>query len=60
MTDNKSKTGGQDRAKVAGGQDYEVSYLAAKLAVSEAVVKAAIKAVGNDRVKVEAYIKKNK
>lgn len=57
MSDNKQKTGGQDRGKVAGGQDYEVDYLAEKLGVSREKVKAAIAAVGNDRKKVEAYIK---
>jgi len=59
MPDNKNKTGGQDRDKVAAGQGYEVSYLAKELGVSQQVVKDAIKAVGNDRDKVKAYIKKN-
>jgi predicted DNA-binding protein YlxM (UPF0122 family) len=58
MPDNKNKTGEQDRGKVAAGQDYEVSYLAKELGVSQQVVQDAIKAVGNDRVKVKAYIKK--
>jgi hypothetical protein len=32
MGDDKSKIGGQDRARVAGKQDYEVSYLTEKTA----------------------------
>ncbi|AOM80014.1 DUF3606 domain-containing protein [Pedobacter steynii] len=58
MPDNKDKTGGQDRNKVAADQEYEVSYLATKLGVSKAEVLEAIKAVGNDRQKIEAYLKK--
>lgn len=43
----------QDRAKVAGGQDYEVSYEAGKTGTSTAKVKAAVKSAGNSRKKVE-------
>jgi hypothetical protein len=31
MSDNKKKTGGADRRLVAGGQDYEVDYLAKQI-----------------------------
>jgi hypothetical protein len=43
----------QDRARVAGGQDYEVRYEAEKEGVSKAEVKDAIHDVGNSRKKVE-------
>jgi hypothetical protein len=43
----------QDRAKVAGGQKYEVAYEAKKTSRSAASVKKAVKKVGNVRKKVE-------
>ncbi|UFZ07276.1 DUF3606 domain-containing protein [Bradyrhizobium ontarionense] len=43
----------QDRARVAGGQDYEVGYEAKKSGRSAQAVKKAIKKVGNGRNKVE-------
>jgi uncharacterized protein DUF3606 len=43
----------QDRAKVAGGQDYEVRYEAKKTGRSASAVKKAVKKVGNSRTKVE-------
>lgn len=46
----------QDRAKVAGGQDHEVRYEAAKTGASKAAVRKAVKAAGNGRKKVEAEI----
>jgi hypothetical protein len=43
----------QDRAKVAGGQDYEVRYEAQKTGASKDEVKDAVKSEGNSRRKVE-------
>jgi len=43
----------QDRAKVAGGEDYEVRYEAKKSGRSASAVKKAVKKVGNSRKKVE-------
>lgn len=43
----------QDRARVAGGQDYEVRYEAKKTRKSAPAVKKAVKKVGNSRNKVE-------
>ena len=43
----------QDRARVAGGQDYEVRYEAKKKKKSVSAVKRAVKKVGNSRKKVE-------
>jgi len=58
MSDNKNKVGGQDRDRVAGGQEYEIDYLIKKLGVTREQVLKAIAAVGNDRDKVEQYLKK--
>jgi hypothetical protein len=43
----------QDRARVAGGQDYEVRYEAKKTGKSRAAVKRAVKKVGSSRKRVE-------
>jgi hypothetical protein len=43
----------QDRARVAGGQDYETRYEAKKTGKSRAAVKKAVKKVGNSRKRVE-------
>jgi hypothetical protein len=43
----------QDRARVAGGQDYEVRYEAKKTGKSRAAVKKAVKKVGSSRRRVE-------
>jgi len=43
----------QDRARVAGGQKYEVAYEAKKSGRSASAVKKAIKKVGNSRKRVE-------
>ena len=43
----------QDRARVAGGQDYEVSYTAKKTSKSASAVKKAVKKVGSSRKRVE-------
>jgi hypothetical protein len=50
----------QDRARVAGGQKYEVSYEAQKTGRSASAVKKAVKKVGNARKKVEKrLVRKN-
>ena len=43
----------QDRARVAGGQDYEVRYTAKKTKKSASAVKEAVKKVGSSRKRVE-------
>jgi len=43
----------QDRARVAGGQDYEVRYEAKKTKKSASAVKKAVKKVGGSRKRVE-------
>jgi hypothetical protein len=43
----------QDRARVAGGQNYELAYEAKKTRRSAASVKKAVKKVGNSRKRGE-------
>jgi hypothetical protein len=50
----------QDRARVAGGQKYEVSYEAKKTGRSAPAVKKAVKKVGNMRKKVEKRLTRKK
>jgi hypothetical protein len=47
----------QDRARVAGGQRYEVSYEAKKSGKSAKAVKQAVKKVGNSRKQVERQLR---
>lgn len=53
MTDDKTKTGGQDRKRVAANQDYEVRELADKFDISPAHAKRLIERHGNDRGMLE-------
>ena len=48
----------QDRARVAGGQDYEVGYEASKIGKSRGAVKKAVKRVGNSRKRVERRLER--
>jgi hypothetical protein len=48
----------QDRARLAGGQRYELSYEAKKTGKSGAAVKKAVKKVGNSRRRVERALRK--
>ena len=59
MSDDKNKQDGRDRNQVGADQDYEVQYMADKLNASKERVKEAIKAVGNDRQKIEEYLSQN-
>jgi hypothetical protein len=52
-TKTSSRGRNQDRARVAGRQDYEVGYTAKKTKRSAAAVKKAVKKVGSSRKKVE-------
>ena len=59
MPDGKTKRGGQDRARVAGMEDYEVKYLAQKHSVKQKAVKEAVRKVGASRAKVETQLRKS-
>jgi hypothetical protein len=58
MADDKKKIGKADRDKVAGGERYEIEYLARKLGVKPADVIKAIEKVGNSREKIEKELTK--
>lgn len=60
MADDKTKNDARDRNQVAGGEDYEVQYMIKKHGVTKEQVLAAIKAVGNHREKIEAYLLSHK
>jgi hypothetical protein len=58
MADDKSKRGAGDRARVAAGEDYEVSYFARKHDITSEEAEDLIKKVGNSREKLdEAAVK---
>jgi hypothetical protein len=50
----------QDRARVAGGQKYGVTYESKKTGRSAASIKKAVKKVGNARKKVEKRLVRKK
>jgi hypothetical protein len=56
MAQDSKRGRSQDRARVAGGQDYEVRYEADKKGVSKDAVKGAVKGAGNSRKNVEAEL----
>ncbi len=58
MADDKTKIGGQDRARVAANQDYEVRDLADKFDISPAQAKRLIERHGNDRGMLEREARK--
>ena len=47
----------QDRARVAGGQTYEVAYEAKKTGAKPSAVRKAVKRVGNSRKKVSKAVR---
>ncbi|HEX8313804.1 MAG TPA: DUF3606 domain-containing protein [Flavisolibacter sp.] len=57
MPDNKDLRDGRDRERVAGNEEYEVSYLAEKMNVSAEEVRKAIEKIGNNREQLEEYLR---
>ncbi len=57
MSDDKTKTGGQDRARINTSEDYEVRDWSKKFGVTPDELKAAVKVVGNKAAAVEAHLK---
>lgn len=53
MADDKSNTGGQDRARVAGGEDYEVRHFAEQNGISVQQAEQLIARHGNNREELE-------
>lgn len=60
MSDDKTKTGGQDRARINLNEDYEVRDWSRKFGCTPDELKAAVKAVGNEASAVEAQLKGKK
>ncbi len=56
MSDDKTKSGGQDRNRISLSEDYEVRDWAKKFGVTPEDLKAAVYAVGNDATAVEAFL----
>ena len=57
MSDDKTKPGGQDRARINVSEPYEVRDWSKKFRVSEEELKAAVKRVGDQASAVEKYLK---
>lgn len=60
MADDKNIRDNRDRSRVSGSEEYELEYLAQKLNVSIDDVRRAVEKVGNDRQKVEEYLRGNR
>ena len=58
MEKQSSRGRGQDRRKVAGGQEHEVNYESKKTGASTKQVKKAIQSAGNERSEVEKKLNK--
>ena len=57
MSDDKTKSGGQDRTRISLSEDYEVRSWSGKFGVTAEELTAAVKAVGNNAAAVEAHLK---
>ena len=60
MADDKSNVGGQDRARVAGGEDYEVRHFAEANGISVEQAEQLISRHGNNREELERAAKQMK
>ncbi|MBO9571072.1 MAG: DUF3606 domain-containing protein [Chitinophagaceae bacterium] len=57
MPDNRENRGQRDRQRIDADELYEMNYIADKLGVSKEEVRNAIAEVGNNREKVEEYLR---
>ena len=60
MADDKSNSGGQDRARINVNQDYELRDWARSLNTTPERIKEAVQAVGDRAEKVREYLKSDK
>jgi hypothetical protein len=60
MSDDKSNRGAGDRSRVAGGEAYEVEYLAQKHGITPEQARKLIEQHGNDRATLDAAAEKLK
>jgi adenosine/AMP kinase len=58
MPDDKTKTDTSDRMRIAGGEEYEVQYLAKKHGIAVEEAKTLIRRHGNDRKMIDEAVKK--
>lgn len=56
MSDDKGKSGGQDRRRINVNQDYELRDWAASFGVTEAQLKEAVAKVGDRADEVKRYL----
>lgn len=59
MSDDKTKTGGQDRTRIDVNEDYELRDWSKKFNVTPEQLKAAVKAVGTSSAAVEQRLKQS-
>jgi hypothetical protein len=57
MSDDKSKSGGQDRQRISLSEDYEVADWSKKFGVTPDQLRAAVERVGNQAEDVERDLK---
>lgn len=60
MADDKTRTGGQDRARINVNEDYELRDWARSLNTTPERIKEAVQAVGDRAEKVREYLKSDK
>ena len=60
MSDNKSRSGGQDRERINVNQDYELRDWAKSMNTTPERIKEAVQAVGDRAEKVREYLKQDK
>ncbi|HEU6454506.1 MAG TPA: DUF3606 domain-containing protein [Roseateles sp.] len=60
MSDDKGKSGGQDRRRISVNEDYELRDWAKKLGVTGEQLKAAVAKVGDRAEDVERYLQGSK
>lgn len=58
MSDDTTKSGGQDRKRINVHQDYELRDWSAKLGVTPEQLKQAVAAVGDSAAAVQKYLSK--
>ena len=59
MSDNLQQRGGQDRRRIDVNESYELRDWSRKFGVSPEELRDAVRAVGNEAEKVEAYLKRS-
>ena len=57
MSDDKTKAGNQDRARINVNEDYELRDWSEKFGVTPAQLRKAVNAVGTSAAAVEAHLK---